>query len=113
MSFAANQARLIMLIAMQYDLELQTQFIQQHKLFLSKAVNSLMNMKIEHEPGSRQDKLLEARIQQLNEAEKILDVRIQSLRTRADAVSKERDGLTKVISENTQRSFGNAWGGGR
>ncbi len=109
MSFAANQARLMMLISEQYDIELQTQFLMQHKLYLSKAVNGFMNMKVEYEPGSKADKILEARIHQLNEAEKIIEVRINSLNNRSKAVSQERDGLTQVIAQNAQRSFKNAW----
>lgn len=111
MSFAALQARLMMLISMQYDIELQTQFLMQHKLFLSKASSSFINMKAEYEPGSKADKILEARIHQLSEAEKFLDIRIRSLQTRAQAISQERDGVTKVLEQNTQRSF-RAWGGG-
>src|SRR5271168_4120374 len=102
MSFAAGQARLMMLIAMQYDIELQMQFLLQHKLYLGKTANSMLNMKVEYDPGSKYDKLLQARVQQLNEAEKILDIRIESLRKQEDAIKNERDGLSKAISENIQ-----------
>lgn len=110
MSFAASQARLFLLIAMQYDIELQQQFILQHKLYLSKAAGSLMNMKVEYEPGSKYDKLLEARIHQLNEAEKILEVRLNNLKQRAEAIATERDQLVQKISKNAERTFKNAWG---
>jgi hypothetical protein len=110
MSFAASQARLFLLISMHYDLELQQQFILQHKLYLSKASGSLMNMKVEYEPGSKYDKLLEARIHQLNEAEKVLEVRMNNIKQRAQAVSTEREQLVQQISQNTQRTFKNAWG---
>jgi hypothetical protein len=109
MSFAAIQARLMMLISMQYDIELQTQFIMQHKLFLSKASQSFINLKADYEPGSKADRILEARIHQLNEAEKILDIRIQGLQRRAQAIAQEREGVSKLLEKNTQQSFGKAW----
>lgn len=109
MSFAASQARLMMLISQQYDIELQMQFILQHKAYLGRAVQGMLNLKVDHEPGSQPDKILQARIHQLNEAEKVLEVRLESLRKRLDAVGQEREGLSKMISENAKKTFG-IWG---
>lgn len=111
MSFAAIQARLAMLIAMQYDIELQMQFIMQHKLFLSKASSSFVNMKADYEPGSKADKILEARIHQLSEAEKLLEIRMRNLQSRSQAISTEREGVSRALEQNTKKAF-SAWGGG-
>lgn len=102
-----------MLIAMQYDIELQQQFILQHKLFLQKAVGSFINMKADYEPNSQADKILEAKISRLNEAEKILDIRLEMLKARHEAIAKERERLAQLINKNIQTSFGNAYGMGR
>lgn len=106
MSFAASQARLVMLIASQFDLELQTQFILQHKLFLSRASGSLMSLKTAIEPGSPKDRLLEAKIHQLNEAEKVLESKLETMRRRVQAVENERKQLSQTIDRNAQTTFG-------
>jgi hypothetical protein len=111
MSFAALHANLMMVIAMEYDGELQQQFLMQHKLYLQKAVNGFMDIKAEHEPGSQADKILQARIHQLNEAEKILEVRLQNLQNRSKALGNIRENISKQISENIQRTFQNAYSG--
>lgn len=110
-SFAAIQARLMMLISMQYDIELQTQFIMQHRMFLQQAVNGFMDMKAEYEPNTRGAQILQARIHQLTSAEKVLEMRYTSLQNRAKAIQQEREGITQALNQNIQRSFRNPYGG--
>jgi len=109
MSFAALQANLMMVIAMEYDVELQSQFLMQHKLYLQKAVNGFMDIKTEHEPGSQADKILQARVHQLNEAEKILEVRLNNLQSRTKALGKIREELTQSLNNNINKGFGNRY----
>jgi len=103
----------MMLIAMQYDIELQEQFMYQHRLYLHKAVGSYLNMHSDYEPNSKAERGLQAKIAQLNEAEKIIEMKLKQLQNRKDAVSKERTMLERVIKSNIAQSFSNAYGGGR
>lgn len=100
----------MMLITMQYDIELQTQFIMQHKLFLQKASGAFVNLKADYEPGSQADRVLEARVHQLTEAEKILDMRIQTLKSRGDAISKEMEDTKQLVKKAAER-FKDSYGG--
>jgi hypothetical protein len=106
MPFASSQPRLMMLIAMKYDLDLQMQFLMQHKHYLAKAVSTFMNLKVEYEPGTKADKMLEARIRQLNEAEKLLDTRMRSLQLRQEAIHKEEQEQSQKAQKAAQEEFG-------
>jgi hypothetical protein len=111
MSFAALQARLTMLISMQYDIELQTQFIFQHRQYLSNLIGGMVNMKADYEPNSSHERVLQARIHQLSEAEKILEARYENLQNRLKAITQEREGISQAIGKNIERSMKNAYGG--
>lgn len=108
MSFAAGQARLMLLISEQYDFELKMQFLSQQKHYLASSVTGFMNLRVQYEPNSQQDKLLQAKIHELSKAEEFLAREMENLRKRIDAVGQERESLSKSIEKST-REFGNAW----
>lgn len=106
MGFAANQARLLSLISRRSDLELESQFISQHRMYLANMTSGFFNMQSKLEPDSQAAKVLEGRIKQLQQADKILEMHLNRINSQRDAVMKEIDSQQKVISKNIEGSFG-------
>ncbi len=106
MGFAANQARLMSLISRKSDLELESQFISQHRMYLANMSGNLFNMQSKLDPNSEAAKVLEARIRQLQQADKILEMHMNRLSSQRDAVSKEIESTQGVIKKNIDTSFG-------
>jgi hypothetical protein len=106
MGFAASQARLMGLISQQYDIELESQFIENRKIQLANITNGLFDMQNKLEVGSSAYKLLEGRIRQLSQADKILDMQLKRLSNQRDAIMKEEESTQKIISKNIEMSFG-------
>jgi hypothetical protein len=106
MGFAANQARLMSLIARRSDLELESQFISQHRLYLGNLVSGLFDLQAKLDPESQAAKIFEARIKALQQADKILEMQLNRLNSQRDAVSKELDSVQKMVSTNIKNSFG-------
>ena len=112
MGFATNQARLTAMVSRKSDLELEAQFLEQHKLFLASLTNGFFNVQAKLEPDSPAAKLLEARIKQLEQADKILDMHLRRVTSQQEAVSKELESTSKLVEKNIQSSFGLMGGGG-
>ena len=106
MGFAANQARLMGLISRQRDLELESHFITQHRLFLSNAVSTFFNMRAKLEPGSKAAQILDARIKSLQQADKTLEMHLNRISSQSKAIEREIGSVRKLISKNIQSSFG-------
>jgi UDP-N-acetylenolpyruvoylglucosamine reductase len=111
MGFAANQARLLALISRKSDLELEAQFISQHRMYLANAMSVFFNMQAKLEPGSEAAKILDARIKQLQQADKVLEMHLNRITSQRDAVGKELTSVKQVIRQNIQQSFGLLGGG--
>ncbi|MDX2084607.1 MAG: hypothetical protein SFZ03_04385 [Candidatus Melainabacteria bacterium] len=106
MGFAANQARLLALISRRSDLELEAQFISQHRMYLANAMSAFFNMQAKLDPGSEAAKILDARIKQLQQADKVLEMHLNRIKSQRDAVVQEMQAVRKIISQNIQQSFG-------
>lgn len=106
MGFAANQARLLSLISRRSDLELEAQFISQHRMYLANMTSGFFNMQTKLEPDSQAAKILEARIKQLQQADKILEMHLNRINSQRDAVMKEIDSTQNVVKKNIDSSFG-------
>lgn len=106
MGFAANQARLMAIICRKSDLELESQFIEQHKLYLANMTSGFFNMQAKLDPTSDAAKVLDARIKQLQQAEKILDMHLRRLSSQQDALGKMLESTDKLIKDNIKSSFG-------
>jgi hypothetical protein len=106
MGFAANQARLLSLISRRSDLELEAQFISQHRMYLANMTSGFFNMQAKLEPDSQAAKILEARIQQLQQADKILEMHLNRINSQRDAVVKEIESTQNIVKKNIDSSFG-------
>ena len=106
MGFAANQARLLSLISRKSDLELEAQFISQHRMYLANMTSGFFNMQGSMEPDSQPARILEARIKQLQQADKILEMHMNRINSQRDAVMKEIESTQQVIKKNIDTSFG-------
>ncbi len=106
MGFAASQARLMYLIARKSDLELETQFISQHRMYLANQVSGLFTQQAQLDPESKSSKILEAKIKHLQMADKQLEMHLNRLKSQRDAVVQEHQAARKVISQNIKDSFG-------
>ncbi len=106
MGFAANQARLLSLISRRSDLELEAQFISQHRIYLANMTSGFFNMQAKLEPDSNAAKVLEARIKQLQQADKILEMHLQRVNSQRDAVLKEIESTQGIVKKNIDSSFG-------
>ncbi|MBK8189559.1 MAG: hypothetical protein IPK79_03830 [Vampirovibrionales bacterium] len=94
------------LIARKSDLELETQFISQHRLYLANQVSGLFSQQAQLDPDSKASKVLEARIKQLQVADKMLEMHLNRVTTQHQAIGQEIESVRKVISENIKGSFG-------
>lgn len=94
------------LISRKSDLELEAQFISQHKMYLGNLTSGILNMQAKLEPDSPAAKMLEARIKQLSQAEKILDMHMNRINSQRDAVIKELDSTREIVKKNIDSSFG-------
>lgn len=106
MGFAATQARVFALVSRKYDLELESQFIQMHKLYLSNMTSQYFTLEVSLEPNSPAAKLLDARIKQLQQAEKVLDVHLRRISSQREAISKELESSEKIVDQDIKGSFG-------
>lgn len=106
MGLAANQARLMGLIARKSDLELEAQFISQHRMYLANMVSGFFNLQSKLEPESEAAKVLEARIKQLQQADKLLELHLNRINAQQQAVTQEVDSVRNLVSKNIQGSFG-------
>lgn len=94
------------LIARKSDLELETQFISQHRLYLANQVSGLFSQQAQLDLDSKASKVLEARIKQLQVADKMLEMHLNRVTTQHQAIGQEIESVRKVISENIKGSFG-------
>ena len=94
------------LISRKSDLELEAQFITQHKLYLGNMTSGFFNMQAKLDPNSEAAKVLDARIKQLQQADKILDMHLRRIDSQREAVSKEVESTEKLIKDNIKSSFG-------
>ena len=106
MGFAASQARLMYLIARRSDLELETQFISQNRLYLANQVSSLFSQQARLDPESQASRILEAKIKHLQMADKQLEMQLNRVKSQHDAVEQEIQSARKVIGSNIKDSFG-------
>jgi hypothetical protein len=106
MGFAANQARLLGLISRQRDLELESHFISQHRLYLANAMSTFFNMQAKLEPGSEAAKILDARIKQLQQADKVLELHANRIQSQSKAIETEIQSVRQVLNKSIESSFG-------
>jgi hypothetical protein len=106
MGFAANSARLYMLIARQRDLELESHFISQHRLYLANSMSMYIDMQARYEPGSEPARLLDARIRQLQQADKALELHMNRITNQNKAIDQEVESVKKLIDHSIKASFG-------
>jgi hypothetical protein len=106
MGLAANQARLMGLISRKSDLELEAQFISQHRMYLANMVSGFFNLQSKLEPESEAAKVLEARIKQLQQADKLLELHLNRINAQQQAVGQETESVRNLVSKNIQSSFG-------
>jgi hypothetical protein len=106
MGFAANQARLLGLISRQRDLELESHFISQHRMYLANAMSTFFNMQAKLEPGSDAAKILDGRIKQLQQADKVLELHANRIQSQNKAIETEIQSVRQLVSKSIQSSFG-------
>jgi hypothetical protein len=106
MGFAANQARLMGLISRERDLELESHFISQHRMYLANAMSTFFNMQAKLEPGTEAARVLDARIKQLQQADKVLELHLNRIQSQAKAIETELQSVRKMLSTSIQESFG-------
>jgi hypothetical protein len=106
MGFAANSARLYMLISRQRDLELEAQLISQHRLYLANSMSQFIDLQARYEPGTEPARLLDARIRMLQQADKAMELQINRISNQSKAIEQEVEGVRKLIDNNIKSSFG-------
>jgi len=106
MGLAASQARMMSYIAQRHDLELEEQFIVNHRMGMANQTTSLFSFHAKLDPESPAAKVLDAKIKHMQEIDKLLEMHLMRIRNRREAMVKEIEGLQKVISDDIQFSFG-------
>lgn len=105
MGLAASQARLLGLTARKSDLELRGQFINQQRMMLANVMGMLFNNTASLEPDSKEAKVLQARIERLQQVDKMLEMQLRRVDTQQQAVQTEISAVQKVIDKNIDMSF--------
>lgn len=105
MGLAASQARFLALTARKSDLELTGQFINQHRMALANVCGQLFNQSASLDPDSKEAKQLQARIERLQQVDKILEMQLRRVDTQQQAVQTEISAVQKVIDKNIDMSF--------
>ena len=105
MGLAASQARLLALTARKSDLELRGQFINQSRMQLSNLMGQLFSASSSLEPDTKSAKILQARIERLQQVDKILELQLRRVDTQQQAVQTEISAVQKVIDKNIDMSF--------
>jgi Na+-transporting NADH:ubiquinone oxidoreductase subunit NqrC len=105
MGLAASQARLLALTARKSDLELRGQFINQARMQLANLTGQLFSASSNLDPDSKESKQLQARIERLQEVDKMLELQLRRVDTQQQAVQTEISAVQKVIDKNIDMSF--------
>lgn len=105
MGLAASQARLLSLVARKSDLELSGQFINQSRMQLASMTSQLFSVSASYDPNTVEAKTVQARIERLQQVDKMLEMRLKQVDTQHQAVQTELDAVQKVISKNIEGSF--------
>jgi hypothetical protein len=106
MGLAASQLRLLAAISRKRDLELEVQFIEQHRLFMANTINNFVNLQSKVEPGSKAAAIMEARIKQLQSADKLLELQLNRIQTQLQILGKIEEEARGLVSQNIQATFG-------
>ena len=105
MGLAASQARFLALTARKSDLELKGQFINQARMQLAAITGQLFSTSSNLDPDSKSAKQLQARIERLQQVDKILELQLRRVDTQQQAVQTEISAVQKVIDKNIDMSF--------
>lgn len=105
MGLAASQARFLALTARKSNLELKGQFINQSRMQLSNLMGQLFNASANLEPDSKTAKLLQARVERLQQVDKMLELQLRRVDTQQQAVQTEISAVQKVIDKNIDMTF--------
>lgn len=111
MGFAANQARLMFLIAEQNDLEFDAQLKQAQLERLGAESMQLEGMESRLDAGSKDRPnpayaQVDATIRQLEQTSKLLEMKLHELDNKRDANMKQQESLQNMIKQNIKSSFG-------
>ncbi len=106
MGFAASQAYLMSLIARKSDLELESQFINTHRMHLANKVSGLFSLQASLDPESQASQILEARVRSLQAADKQLEMNLNRIKSQREAVAQEVQAARNVAKQNINDSFG-------
>ncbi|MEB3245091.1 MAG: hypothetical protein VKJ06_03795 [Vampirovibrionales bacterium] len=98
--------RLFALVARKSDIEFEAQSMEQHRMYLSGMMQGLLNTQSKLEPGTEAAKFIEARVAQLQQADKMLEMHLNRIQSQRDSITKMVDECRKIISENIQKSMG-------
>lgn len=105
MGLAASQARFLALTARKSDLELKGQFINQARMQLASLTGQMFSASASLEPDSKEAKLLQARIERLQQVDKMLELQLRTVDTQQQSVQTEIAAVQKVIDKNIDMSF--------
>ncbi|MBR1617275.1 hypothetical protein IJ670_03905 [bacterium] len=87
------------------DLEYQIQLVHSTKLDLSSQINSLVGLRTNLEPDSKEAKELEKKKERLMQAEKALDQQLERYQTQLDMINQEEQQVRQQKQEAIQRTF--------
>ncbi len=94
------------MICRKSDLELELQFVDNQKMFLSSQISGQFNNQSKFDPSSPDAKRIDAIIKNLQQVEKVLEMRTKQIDKGREAVVKEMESIDKVIDKNIETSFG-------
>ncbi|MEB3246131.1 MAG: hypothetical protein VKJ06_09130 [Vampirovibrionales bacterium] len=100
-----------MLVARKSDLEFQLQMINQRRMMLANIMTQVMNQfqMLQGggaEPGNANVQMFEARLQQFQQLDKMLELMAQRIDIQHKAVQTEYESVKKVVDKNIEMSFG-------
>lgn len=105
MGLAASQARLLLLTARNSDLVFKGQMINQARMKLAYTSGQLLNTPGAYDPSSANAKRIQAKLEHLQQVDKMLEMQLRTVDTQQQAVQTEISAVQKVIDKNIDMSF--------
>ena len=105
MGFAANQGRIMALIARKSDLEFQMSILTQHRMFLGMQISRFVGYTTNLSPESAPAKVFTARMERLQHIDKMLEMKLNQLTNQRQAVDTEMQSVKQIVGKNITSSF--------
>src|SRR5688572_24796536 len=105
MGIAAPQARRLMLLSRQHDLEFMMQVVCQRRMQLANQSSMLFMQGQNLAPDSAASRQIEAQTAQIAQVDKMLDMELKRIEVQHKACMTEIESVEKILQKNIESGF--------